>query len=86
MLAHRRNGSGLFMHSRLIPTSQLSRRRVLGGTQQTRKPTLLLMLSRELLLREAERQFLGLLFQEPPRSSYPARPAFTVAGLVNSDC
>ena len=40
---------------------------------------LLLRLSRELLLRYAERQFLGLLFQEPPRSRFIARPALTLA-------
>ena len=46
--------------------------------QLTRKPTLLLRLSRVLLLRLAERQFTGLLFHEPPRSSLVARPSFTV--------
>jgi hypothetical protein len=34
----------------------------------TRKPILLLWLSGLLLLRYAERQFCGLLIQEPPRS------------------
>jgi hypothetical protein len=32
----------------------------------------MLLLSRLLLLRVADRQFLGLLFQEPPRFNLPA--------------
>ena len=36
---------------------------------QTRNPMLLLRLSGSLLLRLAARQFLGLLFQDPPRST-----------------
>lgn len=62
-------GWTLRLHSRQIPTCQLSHRRVLLTAHTTRKPTLLLLLSRVLLLlRDAERQFCGLLFQEPPRS------------------
>jgi hypothetical protein len=53
------------MCSRQIPTWRLGLRRVLGAAQATRNPMLLLRLSRELLFRYAERQFLGLLFQEP---------------------
>ena len=37
------------------------------GTQTTRKPILLLRSPGFLLLRYAERQLRGLLFQEPPR-------------------
>ena len=59
-------------HARQIPICQFWPRRVLGATHTTRKPILLLRLSGLLLLRCAERQFLGLLFQEPPRfSAYP---------------
>jgi hypothetical protein len=39
------------------------------ATTTTRKPLLLLRLSGVFLLRFAERQFLGLLFQEPPRNT-----------------
>jgi hypothetical protein len=49
---------------------------VLGATHTTRKPILLLRFSRELLLRYAERQLLGLLAHEPPLLI--ARPSFTV--------
>ncbi len=44
------------------------------GRQTTRNPTLLLTLSGLLWLRIADRQFLGLLFQEPPRSSCVTHP------------
>ena len=44
-------------------------RRVHEEAQTTRKPLLLFLLSRVFLLRLAERQLSGLLFQEPPRSS-----------------
>ena len=55
-----------------VLTGHCGHRRVLGGEQQTRKPMLLLSLSGVFLFRYAERQFLGLLFQEPPRfSAYP---------------
>jgi len=37
--------------------------------QHNRNPMLLLRLSGSLLLRLAARQFLGLLFQDPPRST-----------------
>ena len=50
-----------------VLASHNGNRRVLGDAQHTRKPRLLLMLSRAFLLRYAERQFLGLSFQEPPR-------------------
>src|SRR6056297_1448213 len=40
-----------------------------SGGLATRKPLLLLRLPRVLLLRLAERTFLPLLFQEPPRST-----------------
>jgi DNA (cytosine-5)-methyltransferase 1 len=46
----------------------LANRRVLGKTHTTRNPILLFLLSHSFLLRYAEWQFLGLLFQEPPRS------------------
>jgi hypothetical protein len=39
------------------------------AAQQTRNPMLLLRLSGGLLLPLAARQFLGLLFQDPPRST-----------------
>jgi hypothetical protein len=45
---------------------------MLGISQTTRKPILLLRLSEVLLLRVAERQLRGLLFQEPPRLGLPA--------------
>ncbi len=44
------------------------------GGLATRKPMLLLRLSRVFLLRLAERILLPLLFQEPPRRT--ARPVF----------
>jgi hypothetical protein len=44
----------------------------------TRKPRLLLRLRGVFLLRLAERQFLALLFQEPPRNTL-ARPVFTLS-------
>ena len=40
-----------------------------AGNTATRKPLLSFRLSGLFLLRFAERQFLGLLFQEPPRST-----------------
>jgi hypothetical protein len=46
-------------------------KRVLGISHTTRKPILLLRLSGVLLLRVAERQLRGLLFQEPPRFGLP---------------
>jgi hypothetical protein len=47
-------------------------RRVLGAEQHTRKPILLFWLSGAFLFRYAERQFRGLLIQEPPRLvAYP---------------
>ena len=46
----------------------------------TRKPTLLLVLSGVFLLRFADRQFSGLLFQEPPRSRGGC-PVFTVSKI-----
>ena len=64
-------GWTLRLHPRQIPTCRLSRWRDFPTAQTTRKPILLLMLSRSallLLLRDAERQFWGLLIQEPPRS------------------
>jgi hypothetical protein len=48
---------------------------VLAGAYTTRKPMLLLWLSILFLLRLAERQLLGLLIHEPPRS-YSAYPNF----------
>jgi hypothetical protein len=39
------------------------------GTHTTRKPMLLFLFSGSFLLRLADRQFLGLLFQEPPRNT-----------------
>jgi hypothetical protein len=42
---------------------------------------LLLRSSALFLLREAERQFLGLLFQEPPRSRFSAYPIGIVAKI-----
>ena len=55
------------------PICQFWHQRVLGTPHTTRKPLLLLLrLEGLLLLRYAERQFLGLLFQEPPRlAAYP---------------
>ena len=44
-------------------------------THTTRKPLLLFRLSGVFLLRLAERVFLGLLFQEPPRNTrFDCRP------------
>jgi hypothetical protein len=58
----------LAWHARRIPIRRLWRARVLPEPQTTRKPLLLLWLSGLFLLRFAERQLIGLLFQEPPRS------------------
>lgn len=68
---HRNKGWTLLRHARRIHIRQLWHRRALAAppSHTTRKPILLLRLSRLLLLREAQRQFSGLLFQEPPRSS-----------------
>ena len=58
----------LLWHARQIPICQFWHRRVLGAARTTRSPTLLLLsLSGLLLLRYAERQLFGWLFQEPPR-------------------
>ena len=55
-----------------VLTGHKGDRRVLGAEHTTRKPMLLLSLPGSLLLRYAERQFLGLLIQEPPRfGAYP---------------
>jgi hypothetical protein len=54
---------------RPVLTNHCWLRRVHEEEPTTRKPRLLFSLSRAFLLRLAERQFLGLLFHEPPRSS-----------------
>ncbi len=61
----------LLWHARRIPIRRLWHRRALGErpTHTTRSPILLLSLSGLFLLRLAERQFSGLLFHEPPRST-----------------
>ena len=68
---HRNKGWTLLWHARRIHIRRLWHRRALATApaHTTRKPILLLRLSGLLLLREAERQFSGLLFHEPPRSS-----------------
>ncbi len=68
MLVHRWSRSGLLLDTpNRSPICQFWYPRVLGSPHTTRKPLLLLRISALLLLREAERQFLGLLFHEPPR-------------------
>ncbi|WP_160148518.1 hypothetical protein [[Leptolyngbya] sp. PCC 7376] len=63
---HRRNRSGLpFTLSTNSHPPTLAQGST-GKEQATRKPMLLFLLSRELLFRYADRQFLGLLFQSPP--------------------
>ena len=55
-----------------LPLTFFSHRgKVLGNRHATRKPLLLFWLSGLFLLRFALRQFLGLLFQEPPLVSQP---------------
>ena len=46
-----------------------------------RKPILLFRLSELFLLRFAERRFLGLLFQEPPRKTRRDRGPFRLQGV-----
>ena len=48
----------------------------LRGEQQTRKPLLLFVFVGSFLLRLADRQFLGLLFQDPPRNTRTEPPAY----------
>jgi len=78
-------GAGLdsWIHARQIPTCQFWPSRVLGALHTIRKPILLLASRGLLLLRLAERQFLGLLFQEPPR--LPAYPFCKNTGVQNSE-
>jgi hypothetical protein len=52
-------------HARWIPIHQFWHRKALDDAT-TRSPMLLFLLSGLFLLRLAERQFCGLLFQEPP--------------------
>lgn len=68
MLVHRWSRSGLLLDTpNKSPICQFWYPRVLGSPHTTRKPLLLLPNLALLLLREAERQLLGLLFHEPPR-------------------
>jgi hypothetical protein len=72
------------LHARPNPFGQFWSVGVLAPTT-TRKPTLLLMLRASLLLRFAARQFLELLFQEPPRSRSGASP-FCRLTRQHKDC
>ena len=69
-------GTGLDspVRARMIPIMQFRR----AGVRTTRNPLLLFRLSGVLLLRFAERQFSGLLFHEPPRSTRSACPFFNI--------
>jgi hypothetical protein len=65
----------------MLSTRILTRIFRLSGVLARRKPLLLLRLSGLFLLRFADRQFLGLLFQEPPRNTLNGRPVMPDAGI-----
>ncbi len=66
--------SGLFpSRARQVPTSRFRHRRA-RTTTTTRKPLLLLRSPGLLLLRLAARQFLPLLFHDPPRNTRSGAP------------